>query len=78
MALAVEDSPCFLPGAYQVISSVILDEPKIRNAFKTGAGVAWHQHCADLFEGTERFFRPGYAGIWCRNGFQRWTVSIKS
>jgi 2-polyprenyl-3-methyl-5-hydroxy-6-metoxy-1,4-benzoquinol methylase len=61
MALAVEDSPCFLPGAYQVISSVIMDESKIRDAFKTGEGVGWHQHCADLFEGTERFFRPGYA-----------------
>src|SRR4051812_3977481 len=36
MALAVDDSPCFLPGAYQVISSVIQDEPKLRDAFKTG------------------------------------------
>ena len=61
MALAVDDSPCFLPGAYQVINAVIVDEPMIRNAFKTGEGVAWHQHSADLFEGTERFFRPGYA-----------------
>jgi SAM-dependent methyltransferase len=61
MALAVEDSPCFLPGAYQVIASVIMDEPKVRDAFKTGKGVGWHQHSPDLFEGTERFFRPGYA-----------------
>jgi 2-polyprenyl-3-methyl-5-hydroxy-6-metoxy-1,4-benzoquinol methylase len=61
MAMAVEDSPCFLPGAYQVISSVIVDEPKLRGAFKSGEGVGWDQHCADLFEGTERFFRPGYA-----------------
>jgi SAM-dependent methyltransferase len=61
MALAVDDSPCFLPGAYQVISSVIRDEPKLRDAFKTGDGVGWHQHSPDLFEGTERFFRPGYA-----------------
>ena len=61
VALAVDDSPCFLPGAYQSISSVIQDEPKIRDAFKTGKGVGWHQHSPDLFEGTERFFRPGYA-----------------
>jgi 2-polyprenyl-3-methyl-5-hydroxy-6-metoxy-1,4-benzoquinol methylase len=61
MALAVDNSPCFLPGAYQVISSVIRDEPTLRDAFKTGKGVGWHQHCSDLFEGTERFFRPGYA-----------------
>jgi 2-polyprenyl-3-methyl-5-hydroxy-6-metoxy-1,4-benzoquinol methylase/hydrogenase maturation factor len=61
MALAVDDSPCFLPGAFQLISSVITDEPKLRAAFKSGKGVGWHEHGADLFEGTERFFRPGYA-----------------
>ncbi|HXW14453.1 MAG TPA: class I SAM-dependent methyltransferase [Terriglobia bacterium] len=60
-ALAVEDSPAYLPGAYQVIASVIKDEPCITEAFRTGAGVAWHEHCADLFQGTERFFRPSYA-----------------
>jgi SAM-dependent methyltransferase len=60
-ALAVEDSPAFIPGAYQIVASVILDEPKIREAFKTGAGVGWHEHDCNLFEGTERFFRPGYS-----------------
>ena len=60
-ALAVEDSPVFLPGAYQVIASAIKDEPQITEAFRTGAGVGWHEHCADLFQGTERFFRPSYA-----------------
>jgi SAM-dependent methyltransferase len=60
-ALAVEDSPAFLPGAYQVVASVFKDEPRITEAFRTGAGVGWHEHCADLFQGTERFFRPGYA-----------------
>lgn len=60
-ALAVEDSPAYLPGAYQVIASVLKDEPLITEAFRTGAGVGWHEHCADLFQGTERFFRPSYA-----------------
>ena len=60
-ALAVENSPAFLPGAYQVVASVFKDEPRITEAFRTGAGVAWHEHCTDLFQGTERFFRPGYA-----------------
>ena len=31
-----------------------------RQAFKTGEGVGWHEHDHRLFEGTERFFRPGY------------------
>jgi len=61
LALAVEDSPAFLPGAFQVIASVIRDEPLITEAFRTGKGVGWHEHCSDLFQGTERFFRPGYA-----------------
>lgn len=36
------------------------DEPKITEAFRTGDGVGWHEHDKDLFQGTERFFRPGY------------------
>lgn len=60
-ALAVEDSPAFLPGAYQVIASLLKDEPLVTEAFRTGKGVGWHEHCSDLFQGTERFFRPGYA-----------------
>jgi SAM-dependent methyltransferase len=60
-ALAVEDSPAYLPGAYQIIASVLKDEPRITEAFRTGAGVGWHEHSADLFQGTERFFRPSYA-----------------
>ncbi|MBS1799680.1 MAG: methyltransferase domain-containing protein [Acidobacteria bacterium] len=60
-ALAVDDSPAFLPGAFQVIGAVIRDEPKITNAFRTGQGVGWHEHDAELFQGTERFFRPNYA-----------------
>src|SRR5947208_16552860 len=60
MALAVDNSPAFIPGAYQIIASTVLDEPKLRAAFKTGDGVGWHEHNCNLFEGTERFFRPVY------------------
>jgi len=60
-ALAVEDSPAYLPGAFQIISAVIKDTPKIMEAFRTGDGVGWDEHDAALFEGTERFFRPNYA-----------------
>lgn len=60
-ALAVEDSPVYLPGAFQIISAVIKDEPKILEAFRTGDGVGWDEHDVSLFEGTERFFRPNYA-----------------
>ncbi len=49
-----------LPGAFHVISSCFKDEPKITQAFRTGEGVGWHEHDANLFFGTERFFRPNY------------------
>ncbi|HET7534941.1 MAG TPA: class I SAM-dependent methyltransferase, partial [Candidatus Didemnitutus sp.] len=62
LLLAVDTGPAYLPAAYQVIASTVIDEPQLRETFKTGFGFGWHQHCAALFEGTERFFRPSYAG----------------
>jgi hypothetical protein len=59
-ALAVENSPAFIPGLFQVISACFHDAGKIEEAFRTGKGVGWHEHHHDLFHGTERFFRPGY------------------
>jgi 2-polyprenyl-3-methyl-5-hydroxy-6-metoxy-1,4-benzoquinol methylase len=59
--LADENSPAFLPGAFQVALAAVKAEPKITEAFRTGAGVGWHEHDAGLFHGTERFFRPNYA-----------------
>ena len=60
-ALAHEDGPMHLPGAFQVMVAAVKDEPKVTQAFRNGAGVPWHAHDPDLFLGTERFFRPGYA-----------------
>lgn len=61
MALADENSPTFVSGAFEVVASMYKDEPKITAAFKTGRGVGWHEHSPCLFRGTERFFRAGYA-----------------
>jgi hypothetical protein len=61
LALAQEGSPAFVPGAFELATSLVKDEPKITEAFRTGNGVGWHEHHHDLFSGTERFFRPGYA-----------------
>jgi 2-polyprenyl-3-methyl-5-hydroxy-6-metoxy-1,4-benzoquinol methylase len=61
MALAQEDSPVFLPGAFQILEAMWRAEPTIADAFRTGGGLAWTEQDAELFEGTERFFRPGYA-----------------
>ncbi len=61
LALAVENSPAFIPGAFQIAVAQFKAIPKIADAFRTGAGLGWHEHDVSLFHGTERFFRPGYA-----------------
>ena len=60
MTFADEGSPAFFAGAFDVVQSTYLDEPKVAEAFRTGKGVGWHEHSKCLFSGTERFFRPGY------------------
>jgi 2-polyprenyl-3-methyl-5-hydroxy-6-metoxy-1,4-benzoquinol methylase len=60
-ALADESSPVFLPGAFQCALAAVKAEERLTDCFKTGNGMGWHEHHADLFVGTERFFRPGYA-----------------
>jgi SAM-dependent methyltransferase len=59
-ALADEDSPAFFPGSMLLALGTLRDVPAIHERFRTGAGFGWHEHDAALFEGTERFFRPGY------------------
>jgi 2-polyprenyl-3-methyl-5-hydroxy-6-metoxy-1,4-benzoquinol methylase len=60
LALAHDDSPAFIPGAFQLVAALVKDEPHITERFRSGEGFGWHEHDHDLFEGTERFFRPGY------------------
>lgn len=60
MAFAEEGSPAFFAGAFEIVQSMWVDEPKVEEAFRTGAGLGWHEHSNCLFHGTERFFRPGY------------------
>ena len=50
-----------LPGAFMLGVGSIRDEARIADAFRTGEGVGWHEHDPGVFEGCERFFRPGYA-----------------
>jgi 2-polyprenyl-3-methyl-5-hydroxy-6-metoxy-1,4-benzoquinol methylase len=60
--LADESSPAYIPGAFLVAMTNFVDLPKLTAAFKSGEGVGWHEHHHCLFEGTEKFFRPSYAG----------------
>jgi SAM-dependent methyltransferase len=60
IALTDENSPAYIAGEYQVLMGLFKDEEKIIEAFRTGKGLGWGDHHHYLFEGTERFFKPGY------------------
>ncbi len=60
-ALADEDSPAYVPGAFQLALGSLLSVPRITDAFRTGAGMGWGEHDENVFHGCEKFFRPGYA-----------------
>ncbi len=61
-ALTSPDNPLFAPGGMQVAASTIADVDLIADAVRTGRGVDWGEHDHDLFEGTDRFFKPNYIG----------------
>jgi 2-polyprenyl-3-methyl-5-hydroxy-6-metoxy-1,4-benzoquinol methylase len=59
-ALAVEDGPAYIPGAFELVTAALKSVPRIIEAFRSGAGIGWHEHDEGVFRGCERFFRPGY------------------
>jgi SAM-dependent methyltransferase len=62
LALADEDSPVFIPTAWNVPASMWFDEEKAIEAFRTGKGVAWGEHHGRLHSGVAAFYRNGYRG----------------
>ena len=58
--LANENSPVYAIGGFQVMMSLYRDEAKFLEVFRTGKGIAWGDRHKDLYEGTERFYRPAY------------------
>ncbi|MFF5207542.1 class I SAM-dependent methyltransferase [Streptosporangium sp. NPDC000396] len=49
-----------VPAAFLIALGMLRAEPRITEAFRTGAGIAWHEHDQDVFIGCDAFFRPGY------------------
>ncbi|MBA3694245.1 MAG: methyltransferase domain-containing protein [Acidobacteria bacterium] len=70
--LANEDSPAYMPGAFLLSTSALKAVPKLIEKFRTGEGLGWHEHDHELFRGTEKFFRPGYAA----NLISNWIPSL--
>jgi SAM-dependent methyltransferase len=60
VALTDDQSPAYLPGFFQIALGSVIDSPRITESARSGDGVGWHEHNHDVFDGCERFFRPGY------------------
>ena len=58
--LADEASPAFLAGGATITRGWFAGIDRLAEAFRTGAGIPWHEQDPAVFDGTERFFRPGY------------------
>ena len=58
--LAHDASPAFLAGGATMTRGWFAGIDRLADAFRTGDGIAWHEQDPAVFEGTERFFRPGY------------------
>ncbi len=60
MVFANPDSPAMMTGGFHILQSIYNDIPRMTEAFRTGKGLGWGEHCNCLFCGTEKFFGPGY------------------
>ncbi|MFG1686389.1 class I SAM-dependent methyltransferase [Nonomuraea sp. NPDC049269] len=49
-----------IPAAYLIALGMLRAEPRITEAFRTGAGFGWHEHVEDVFVGCDAFYRPAY------------------
>ena len=60
MVFAIEDSPVFMPGAFDSWPRSSTTNQRFEPAFKTARGLAWGDQAMCLFCAVARFFRPGY------------------
>ena len=59
-ALTNPDGPLYAPGAFVLALGTLRAVPRITEAFRSGTGMGWHEHDADVFVGCEQFFRNNY------------------
>ncbi len=71
-ALAASDG-MQIAAAFHIPVAVSKNIERITEAARTGGGFPWHEHDESLFEGTERFFRPGYVA----NLVSSWIPSLE-
>ena len=47
--------------AFRAVLAYLRAEPRLAEAFRTGEGIGWHEHDAEVPVGSDAFYRPGYA-----------------
>jgi SAM-dependent methyltransferase len=72
-ALTNDHSPVYIGAGFKLLLAAAKAAPRLAEAFRTGDGVPWSAHDPDLFDGTARFFRPGYAA----NLVSSWIPSLR-
>lgn len=60
VALTDETSPAYLVGLVQLAVGTVADSRRVIESARAGEGFGWHEHCADVHHGCERFFAPSY------------------
>jgi SAM-dependent methyltransferase len=60
LALADEDSPVYIHGAFKFIKSYFHDEEEFIKLFRDERKFAWGDHDSLMAEGVAEFFKPGY------------------
>lgn len=73
LVFANEDSPVFIAGGFQAALSTARSVDRATEAFRSGAGIGWHEHDHGVFHGIARFFRAGYLA----NLVQQWIPALE-
>ena len=61
LAFAREDSPVFVGGTVETISTLYQTQPLVERAFVSGGGIEWGEHAGCLFCAIGAMLRPRYA-----------------
>src|SRR5262249_32039719 len=62
VALTDENSPFNVAGGFELINALLKADDRVTENFLTGKGMKWGERHHNLFEATERVFRPSYRG----------------
>jgi 2-polyprenyl-3-methyl-5-hydroxy-6-metoxy-1,4-benzoquinol methylase len=71
-ALADPDGPSYAPAAFEHALGALLAQARIEAAFRTGAGIGWHEHDSRVFDGMARVQEARYT----RELVQNWLPAL--